>query len=1449
MGIVRKTIFFIGVCLSILNIGYAQTGSRIPISSITPSISTGQDYTPWLNDDVTSLVADVWGTLNMQYIDVKLKLSSPSNVTSLSLYDYTGTFTAQPAYIYAVNGTTRTLIATFIGPNYMFWENIPLAFPVLADTIVVRKYGNNIPQKIKIFGNPALLSTPITGWASVCAGGTTSLGNATWGGVWSSGSPAIATVNSSTGVVTGVSAGIATISYTVSGLLATKAVTVNAGASPGVISGAGTACVGGTTTLTSTVTSGTWSSSATGVATVSGAGVVTGMSAGTATISYTVSGGCGTASATKVVTINSLPVAGTVAGASTICRGSTAAMTVTGGASGGTWTSSLTSIATVSSTGVVTGVAAGTASIIYTVTNGCGVSTTNKTVTVTATPVSGTVTGASSLCTGTTTAMTISGITGGTWSSSSTGVATVNTSGVVTGVAAGAATISYTTVTSCGTASATKAVTVSATPVTGTITGASSVCPGTTTTMTIAGMSGGAWTSSSTGVATVNTSGVVTGVAAGTATISYTATTSCGTASATKTVTVSATPGAGSLTGTATVCSGSTTALTVSGGATGGTWSSTATGVATVNTSGVVTGVAAGTATISYTVTNSCGTTAATKVVTVNAATSAGTISGGSSVAMGTTITLTNSVSGGAWSSSSTGVASVSSSGVVTGVTAGTATISYVVAGSCGTATATRAVTVTGTGGMLSSGRIPIEAKRWYQLNNCSNGLEGLFDGVTSATVGTGWGKILANYDAYYPVLPGEVINIDSIKFYDGSGSNESIPFTLYYIDSLWNKVQIATFIGTQYNSWVGPNPSSPFAYNLAIPAHNVRYLVINCSGTYPNEMELYGSYSAPSSVAAGPEKNIKLKQQFGINAFEWDFEHPSSPLVIDEARMNAAKNFTAVRHYLDWEKLEPNSGGYTFNPSHSGGWNLDTMYARCKAEGIEVLADIKTIPGWMVSTYPTVDRDGENVPVTSGADFSNPASYIKQAKMGFQFAARYGNNPSVSSSLLSVDATTRWSGDPANVVRKGMNVVKYIECDNERDKWWKGRKAYQTGREYAANLSAFYDGNMNTMGPGVGVKNADTSMKVVMGGVAMPTIDFLIGMIDWCKEFRGYKADGSVNLCWDVINYHLYSDDNGSMQGTGTRGAAPEVAHADTFACKFIKAAHTYAKDMPVWITETGYDINTGSVIKAIPIGTKTALQTQADWILRTSLLNARMGIERTFFYMMYDDNIDNPTKFASSGFINPDRTRKPAADYLRQANRVMGEYVYKETISSNPIVDRYELDGVSAYVLVKPTENGSTMSYTLNLGVSGTARVYTPTVGQDTASVTTLPTTGTNVTLTVTETPIFVKAVPGGVLGGKVQGEQKTVETVIPQSKITVYPNPTTGSVHFTVDNDKANKVDITVYDEGGRACKNYSFDKSAGKFSETIDIGNLPNGLYFVEFGQGNDRETKKVIKVNR
>ena len=747
--------------------------------------------------------------------------------------------------------------------------------------------------------------------------------------------------------------------------------------------------------------------------------------------------------------------------------------------------------------------------------------------------------------------------------------------------------------------------------------------------------------------------------------------------------------------------------------------------------------------------------------------------------------------------------------------------------------------------------QIPIDTTRWYQLNDVSNGLGGLFDGNLTNTVNVGYGLLIPNFDAYYPVLPGEHIDLTAIKFYNYEGGLGPYPLTVSVIDSTGTRTQIATYNGGGYMTWDGPTPGSP-GFNLTTPMNNVKYIVITAWYQYPTEVQFFGRYTPPPAQTPVVPKAYPLSQYLGINGFEWDFENGNTPLVITPTMLTAMESFTGFRHYMDWNKLESTQGEYTFNPVHSGGWNYDAIYAACKANNIFVLADLKTQPAWMTATYPANMQDSENVPVLYGADFTDPNSYLLQAKVAFQYAARYGANGSVSSSLLSVDPSIRWTDDPPNQVEKGTALVHYIECDNERDKWWKGRIAYQTSYEYAANMSAFYDGNMNTMGPGVGVKNADPTMQVVMGGLASADPSYVHGMIEWCKQHRGYRSDGSVNVCWDIINYHFYSN-NGVSGGVATTGVAPEKSNAMKTAQAFLAMSHQFAGDMPVWVTESGYDITSGSPQQAPPIGSKTSQMVQADWILRTALLYARAGIQRSFYYEAYDDNSASPVQYASSGLLNADFSTRPSANYLIQLNNTFGNYVYKQTLSSDPLVDEYQDSAKIMYALTIPDQVGRTGTYNLSLGGADSAYIYTPSPTGNAMTFSAVKLTNGALTVNVTETPTFVRPVgnvtlpisPGNPYLGDGLAQKDSTNSAA--AAISIYPNPTAKYITVAFSNSNLGNVTIKVMDAGiGKAYINNTYQKYGAAFSQMIDIGSLPRGVCLVQIIQGSKVIVKKVVK---
>ncbi len=129
------------------------------------------------------------------------------------------------------------------------------------------------------------------------------------------------------------------------------------------------------------------------------------------------------------------------------------------------------------------------------------------------------------------------------------------------------------------------------------------------------------------------------------------------------------------ISGATAVCIGQT--ISLSDATVSGVWSSGNTAIATVGATGIVSGIAAGTVVISYAVTNTCGTATATTTINVSAGITVAPISGTLNVCTGNTTALTDATASGTWSSSITAVATVDAFGVVTGVTAGTAIISY----------------------------------------------------------------------------------------------------------------------------------------------------------------------------------------------------------------------------------------------------------------------------------------------------------------------------------------------------------------------------------------------------------------------------------------------------------------------------------------------------------------------------------------------------------------------------------------------------------------------------------------------------------------------------------------------------------------------------------------------------------------------------------------------------
>jgi uncharacterized protein YjdB len=303
----------------------------------------------------------------------------------------------------------------------------------------------------------------------------------------------------------------------------------------------------------------TWSSGNTGIATVDGSGLLTGVAVGSTTVTASSEG----KSASSSITVTNVPVVTvTVSPASgNLYVGQTLQLTATPKDSAGnpltgravTWSSSNSAVAGVSAaSGLATGTGAGSATITATSGGKSGTSAitvANVTIaSVTVGPASG------SLYVGQTLQLTATPkdsagnpLTGQTvtWSSDNTAVATVSTSGLVTARTAGAATITAAT----GGKSGTSAITVAIVPIASVAVSPASTSVGVGGTVPLTAVAKDSagntltgrtmtWSSSNTLIAAVTSAGLVTGGAVGSATI----TAATGGKSGTANVTVTTAP-------------------------------------------------------------------------------------------------------------------------------------------------------------------------------------------------------------------------------------------------------------------------------------------------------------------------------------------------------------------------------------------------------------------------------------------------------------------------------------------------------------------------------------------------------------------------------------------------------------------------------------------------------------------------------------------------------------------------------------------------------------------------------------------------------------------------------------------------------------------------------------------------------------------------------------------
>ena len=679
-------------------------GAPFTPSFITPPSASACTQTQYTYTTQTGMQNYTWGIPGVAGVDYTVVSG--------------GTTTSNTLVINWITGGNKT-----VSINYLNASGCTSTGPV-SNTVTVQS---------------TIVISPITGTQTVCKNSTVTFASTTPNGTWTSSNTAVATVNPTTGVITGVNPGTATITYSVANpttwcppSTATRTITVlaipvvNAGPDISICAGASTPIngsvvdvsapgsftqsfsgsgydnsnfyVGGVTagapagaiitSITYTATIGVYCTSwYNWLLYVNGANVTSGCNG-----TYTYNGLNGQAANGQLIQIRSQD---NDVYADFVTMGLTITVNYTFGSSVVAWTPSTGLSSTTTPVTTANPASTQTYTLSATAFNGCTI-TDQVLITVQPLPVvsiaNQTVTtfcnGGSVVLAPTPTAQ------GYAWSQGSTPVGSGSTYSAATSGNYSLVVTNFYPASGISCSSVpSNAITVTVNPNPNTAitpSGSTSICQGSSVSLA-------AGATNSTPVTYLWSNGATTSsivaTAAGASTVAITNNFGCTTTSAPTTVTVLPLPVA-TITagGSTTFCAGGSVALNASTG-TSYLWSP---GGATTQALSATT---AGNYSVTVTGANGCSATSSPIAVNVLAAPANSPIAGPSTLCVGNAVSLTNPVSNGVWSSSNTSVLNVNAStgaGVGSGI--GSATVSYTTTGANGcTATQTATVNVTGT--------------------------------------------------------------------------------------------------------------------------------------------------------------------------------------------------------------------------------------------------------------------------------------------------------------------------------------------------------------------------------------------------------------------------------------------------------------------------------------------------------------------------------------------------------------------------------------------------------------------------------------------------------------------------------------------------------------------------------------------------------------------------------
>jgi hypothetical protein len=99
--------------------------------------------------------------------------------------------------------------------------------------------------------------------------------------------------------------------------------------------------------------------------------------------------------------------------------------------------------------------------------------------------------------------------------------------------------------------------------------------------------------------------------------------------------------------------------------------------------------------------------------------------------------------------------------------------------------------------------------------------------------------------------------------------------------------------------------------------------------------------------------------------------------------------------------------------------------------------------------------------------------------------------------------------------------------------------------------------------------------------------------------------------------------------------------------------------------------------------------------------------------------------------------------------------------------------------------------------------------------------------------------KAVP-------LKGPHQTItRPTLDDKTLVVYPNPSTGIVHFTISGLEGRKVEMSIINVIGTVMYHETMTELNERFTKTLDLSRFANGLYYVKLEADNSSQLCKLV----